>query len=263
VKVSVITACYNAQNTIEETIRSVLLQTHKDIEYIIIDGNSTDKTLEIVSKYENIVSKLISEKDSGVYNAMNKGISNATGDLVFFLNADDVFINETVVENFANYAKQTQAGLLLGNILMLNRYTGENYYEKQGFIDNFQLINSTIFHPATFFRREIFQKYGNYNENNKIVSDYEWYVNYFRNGGDYKYFDVPISVFSLGGLSSDEKHHEIHIKERKDVIKKYFSKNEINSINFFSKYAPRRSKKIKFRQKLANIGLNRTYKDAK
>jgi len=262
VKISVITACYNAENTIEETLKSVEKQTYKDVEYIVIDGNSTDKTLEIVDKYKNSVTKLVSEKDTGVYNAMNKGISFAAGDLLFFLNADDVFINENVLENFASFANKTKSGILLGNILLLNRYTGENYFEKQSFIDNFQLINSTIFHPATFFRREVFEKYGTYNENNKIVSDYEWYVNYFRNGGNYSYFDVPVSVFSLGGLSSDEKHHQIHLQERENVINKYFSKNEINSVLFFSKYLPRRSKKIKFRQKLAKLGLNKIYKEA-
>jgi len=260
-KVSIITACYNSENTIEETIRSIQKQTYKDIEYIIVDGASTDKTLQIIENYKDTVSKLISEPDTGVYNAMNKGIKASTGDLLFFLNADDIFINELVVEKFVEEAKKNIAGLLLGNILMLNRYTGEMYYENHKIVDKIRLMTSTIFHPATFFRKEVFEKYGLYNENNKIVSDYEWYINYFQNNGDYKYIDLPVSIFSLGGLSSDAKHKEIHTKEYAEVQNKYFSKQEIKNTDLLKKYFPRKINKIKFRKALEKLRLNKFYKE--
>lgn len=258
-KISIITACYNSEKTIEETVRSVVKQTHPDIEYIIVDGASKDKTLEVIDQYKHAVTTLISEPDSGVYNAMNKGINAATGDLLFFLNADDVFINEKVVKIFAQAAQKSTAGLILGDILLLNRYTGEMYYERQDIVDKIKLINSTVFHPATFFRREVFEKYGLYNENNKVVSDYEWYVNYFLNGGDYSYIDMPVSIFSLGGLSSDEKHNKIHTAERKAIKQKYFSKQELKNFEIFSKFFPRRINKPQFRKTLAKLGLNRMY----
>lgn len=258
-KVSIITACYNSESTIEETIRSVQKQTHKDIEYIIIDGASTDKTLEIINNYKDTVTKLISEHDTGVYDAMNKGIKAATGDLLFFLNADDVLINELVVEKFAEESQKTSAGLLLGNILMLNRYTGELYYEDHKIVDKIRLMISSIFHPATFFRKDVFEMYGLYNENNKIVSDYEWYVNYFQNGGNYKYINSPVSIFSLGGLSSNEKHKELHKKEYSEVQKKYFSKQEIKKTELLKKFFPRKINKIKFRKFLEKIKLNKFY----
>ena len=91
-KISVITVCYNSENTIERTIKSVLSQTYQDIEYIIVDGLSTDKTLEIVNKYKDKIAKIISEKDTGLYDAMNKGIDNASGEYLMFLNSDDCFI---------------------------------------------------------------------------------------------------------------------------------------------------------------------------
>ena len=260
-KVSVITACFNSEATIEETIRSVVKQTYEHIEYIIIDGSSTDKTLEIVDKYKDTVSKIISETDTGVYNAMNKGIKAATGDLLFFLNADDVFINELVVEKFVDEAKNNSAGLLLGNILMLNKYTGELYYEDHKIVDKIRLMTSSIFHPATFFRKETFEKYGLYNENNKIVSDYEWYVNYFQKGGDYKYIDLPISIFSLGGLSSDEKHKELHLNEYANVQSKYFSKQELKNTELLKKYFPRKINKIKFRKIISKWRLNFLYEE--
>ncbi len=259
-KVSIITACYNAEKTIEETIRSVVKQTYPDIEYIVIDGASKDKTLEIVNKYAGSVAKLVSEPDNGVYNAMNKGINASTGDLLFFLNADDVFINEKVVEIFAKEAETNNAGLLLGNILLLNRYTGEMYYEKHDIIDKIRLINSTIFHPATFFRKEVFKKYGLFNENNRIASDYEWYVNYFLNGGNYAYFNRPVSIFSLGeGLSSDSVHGNIHKTERQDIQRKYFSAKELKTTEFLTQIFPRKINKVKFRKFLAKSGINKIY----
>lgn len=260
-KVSIITACYNSESTIEETLRSIQKQTYKDIEYIVVDGASTDSTLQIVEKYKERVNKLVSEPDSGVYNAMNKGINSATGDLLFFLNADDVFINELVVEKFVEEARKTSTGLLLGNILMINRYTGEMYYENHKIVDKIRLMTSSIFHPATFFRKEVFEKYGLYNENNKIVSDYEWYVNYFQNGGDYKYIDSPISIFSLGGLSSNEKHQDLHSKEYNFIKNKYFSKQDIKNTDLLKKYFSRKINKIKFRKTLAKLGLNKFYKE--
>ena len=259
-KVSIITACYNSESEIENTLRSVQFQTYDDIEYIIIDGASSDRTLEIIDKYREITTKVISEPDSGVYNAMNKGINNSAGDLVFFLNAGDVFINETVVEKFANFAREKEAGILLGSILMLNRHTGENYFEKQEYIDKIQLIKKTVYHPATFFRSEVFEKYGKYNEELKIAADYEWYVNYFQNGGNYSYLDTPVSIFDLGdGLSSNAKTIEAHQQERQQILKKYFSQKELNQVRFLEKHFPRKINKHSFRKLLAKFSLNKFY----
>lgn len=263
-KVSIITACFNADKTIEETIRSVAKQTYPNIEYIIIDGASSDKTLEIVEKYRGIVSVLVSEPDSGVYNAMNKGIKAATGDLVFFLNADDVFINELVVEQFANFARDRNEGLILGNQILLDRNDGRVYHEKQALIDDIQLLKSTVFHPATFFRREVFDKYGQknglYNEDNKIASDYEWYLNYFvKNNGDYAYLDKPVSVFHMGGLSSDTEHGKIHKAERQKIQEKYFTSGQVRTYNILNNLFPRKINKISFRKTLAKLKFNKLY----
>ncbi len=259
-KVSVITACYNAEATIEDTIRSIAAQTYNNIEYIVVDGASKDYTPAILRKYEQNITKLISEPDSGVYNAMNKGIKAATGDLLFFLNADDVFINELVVEQFVEFAKERTERLILGNIVLLDKYTGKVYHEKQQLIDDIQLLKSTVFHPATFFRREVFEKYGLYNEENKIASDYEWYLNYFvKNNGDYAYLDFPVSIFSMSGLSSNEEHGKIHQDERKIIQKKYFTQKQIRTFEFLNKCCARKINKVSFRKNLAKIGLNRIY----
>lgn len=98
-KVSIITVCYNSQATIENTIKSVISQTHSDIEYIIVDGKSGDNTLEIVNKYQDKIAKVISEPDQGIYDAMNKGIKVATGDIVGILNSDDYYVDSEVVSH--------------------------------------------------------------------------------------------------------------------------------------------------------------------
>ncbi|HSA06003.1 MAG TPA: glycosyltransferase family 2 protein [Candidatus Gastranaerophilales bacterium] len=259
-KVSIITACYNAEKTIEETVRSVAGQTYKDIEYIIVDGASKDSTLSILEKYKDKISKLISEPDNGVFNAQNKGIKAATGDLIFILNADDVFINELVVEQFVNFTKNRTEEVILGDIILLDKYTGKVYHEKQQLIDDIQLLKSTVFHPATFFKREVFEKYGLYNEENRITSDYEWYVNYFRkNNGNYAYLDKPISVFSMSGLSSNEEHGKIHQTERNKIQEKYFSQKQIKIFKILNSLFSRKISKISFRKKLAKFGLNTIY----
>lgn len=260
-KVSIITACYNAENTIEETLRSVGKQTYSDIEYIIVDGASIDKTLEIVERYRDKISVLISEPDNGVYNAMNKGIKAATGDLLFFLNADDIFINELVVEQFVEYAQKCDSAIILGNILLIDKYDGRVYHEKQDFIDDIQLLKSTVFHPATFFRKEVFGKYGFYDEENKITSDYDWYLKYFaKNNGDYSYLEKPVSIFYMGGLSSDEKHGKIHKLEREKIQKKYFSDKQIKIFEILNKVFSRKINKVSFRKNLSKFGLNKIYK---
>ena len=108
-KVSIITIAYNADNSIEDTIKSVLSQSYNNIEYIIIDGNSSDNTLDICKKYSSKISKIVSEKDKGIYDAMNKGIAIATGDVIGILNADDFYLNDAIVESIVNKFKNTSA----------------------------------------------------------------------------------------------------------------------------------------------------------
>ena len=120
-KVSVITVCYNAEQHIEQAIQSVFSQTYKNIEYLIIDGKSTDGTLSIVNKYRARIDKIISEKDNGIYDAMNKGIQNASGDVMFFLNSDDRFYNYSIVETFVNkFSQDDKIGIVYGKVMPIN-----------------------------------------------------------------------------------------------------------------------------------------------
>jgi glycosyltransferase involved in cell wall biosynthesis len=105
-KVSIITVCFNIADTIEDTIRSVLSQDYQDIEYIVVDGGSTDGTLDVVGRYKNSIANVISEPDNGIYDAMNKGLSSSTGDIVATLNGDDVYAGKTTVSRMAEFIRQ-------------------------------------------------------------------------------------------------------------------------------------------------------------
>ncbi|MEM5831420.1 MAG: glycosyltransferase family 2 protein, partial [Candidatus Aenigmatarchaeota archaeon] len=114
-KISIITPSFNSEKTIEETIKSVLSQTYNDIEYLIIDGGSRDRTLEIVDKYKDKISKIVSEPDKGIYDGMNKGIKLATGEIVGILNSDDLYFDESVIENVMKAFKENQIDCLWGD----------------------------------------------------------------------------------------------------------------------------------------------------
>ena len=158
-KISIITVCFNSQKTIEETLKSVSSQTYNDVEYIVIDGKSQDSTVSIIKKYENIISKWISEPDKGLYDAMNKGINMATGDIIGILNSDDIFLNDNVLNEVARFHSNNAVEASIGNIVQINnkskiirRYTSKYWTPKKlkfGFMPP---------HPSIFFKRELFDK---------------------------------------------------------------------------------------------------------
>ena len=162
-KISIITVCYNSAATIEKTIKSLMAQTYRDIEYIVVDGDSNDSTLDIVKKYENQITKWISEPDNGLYDAINKGIAFATGDIIGVLNSDDIFTDNYVLENIAKFHLENSIDASVGNIMQFNKnqkivrkYSAENWRPdklKIGFMPA---------HPAIFFKRDLFEKFGYY-----------------------------------------------------------------------------------------------------
>lgn len=203
-KISIITVCYNSSTTIEKTILSVAGQTYKDIEYIIVDGNSNDNTVAIIKKHEDKVFKWISESDKGLYDAMNKGISMTTGDLIGILNSDDSFNSDTVVEQIADFHHQNNIDASTGNILQY-RENGEvvRYYFSKYWNPMKLTIGFMPPHPSIFFRRELFSKYGNYDIGFKIGADYELITRFFlKNKISWKYSGITTTAMRVGGLSS-------------------------------------------------------------
>lgn len=179
-KVSIITVCYNSGETIREAIESVIAQDYADIEYIVVDGGSTDSTLAIIDEYRASVSVLVSERDRGIYDAMNKGVARATGDVVGLLNSDDFYDSRTAISYVVAAFKNTPAAdVVFGDVVFvaaedLSRVT--RYYSSEAFKPWKLRFGWMPPHPATFVRNQIYKRFGDYSLDYKISSDYEIFV---------------------------------------------------------------------------------------
>jgi len=175
-KLSIITVCFNSVATIEDTIKSILTQDYKDFEYILVDGGSTDGTLEILAKYRNRIARCISEPDKGIYDAMNKGIRLSTGDIAATLNSDDVYADETIVGQMAEFIKNNDLDAAYGDLVYVDhdntsrvtRYWKVGEYKAGAFSRGW-----VIPHPTFFCRKQVFEKHGYFNENFQIAADFE------------------------------------------------------------------------------------------
>jgi len=207
IKVSVITVCYNAEKTISRTVKSVLSQKYSNVEYIIIDGASTDSTLDILNSYSNNEFKLISEKDNGLYDAINKGISLCTGDIIGLLHSDDIYPNENIISTVVSYFENDHFLEALSSSVEI--------FKTADFINPFRIYKANNFrkwqfkigiqppHPGFFITKEALNKVGFYRTQYRISGDFEWLLRAILiNKIVVKY--VPFtSVFMLdGGLSS-------------------------------------------------------------
>ncbi|MCK1986507.1 glycosyltransferase [Lysinibacillus fusiformis] len=223
-KISIITACYNAEKTIEQTIKSVINQTYDNIEYIIVDGASTDGTLDIVRKYEGQIDVIISEEDKGVYDAFNRGAKLASGEYILYLNADDYIISNDVIEGVSNFIKDNNNPILLyGGVLVVNECTGQKFgvNKKVTFVEIQD--GMMIPHQATFLSRNVLFEMGLFNEKYSIAADYDLLCKVYKKYNDcVVYYSKIISVFRAGGISSDFKNKEKLNKEKKDILDRHF-----------------------------------------
>jgi len=175
-RVSIITVCFNSAKTIEDTIKSVLTQTYKNIEYIIIDGGSTDNTLEIIQQYKDDIAVIVCEKDNGLYDAINKGIGLATGEIVANLNSDDFYIDNNVIGDVVAKFEQEKTALLYSDLYYVEaentdkvtRYWKSGIYTKGAFYKGWMPP-----HPTFFVKKEVYDKYGVFNLQLKSAADYE------------------------------------------------------------------------------------------
>jgi glycosyltransferase involved in cell wall biosynthesis len=173
--VSIITSVLNGGTTVEDTIKSILSQHYKNIEYIVIDGCSTDNTIAIIQKYRSSITHFLSEPDHGVYDAMNKGLNLASGDIIGFLNADDVYVDSHVIQNIVEKMQTAGADCCYGDLVYINNQTHKvtrlwksGEYKKGAFFHGWVLP-----HPVFFCKREIFTKFGGFNGDFQIAGDFE------------------------------------------------------------------------------------------
>lgn len=229
-KLSIITINYNDAAGLKKTLDSVAMQTCADFEHIIVDGASTDGSVDIICQYAdsqairrqgNEATRQVvwlSEPDTGIYNAMNKGVRMASGEYLLFLNSGDVLVDENVVYDFIASDKREDivaGGTLLGVDERLPKYPPE--------VLTYELfVTDSLMHAATFIRRELFEQYGLYNEQHRIVSDWEFFVKVLVNNNcTYTTIDRLISLFDTTGISNQSSHSTLHEQERREVIDRY------------------------------------------
>ena len=224
-KVSIITACYNREKTIFTAIESVRSQTYKNIEYIVVDGLSADKSMEIIKSNSDNIDIIISEKDTGIYNALNKGIINSTGDIIGLLHSDDFFYENKTLEKIVEIFETTDADVVYAN----GMYVDENDVSKVKRIYRSNTLKKIYFyfgwiplHTTIYVKKEIFEKYGLYKENFKIASDYEISLRWFTNNAIKKvFFDEWVVKMRLGGKSTDFKQQKVKSSEDLRIIYQY------------------------------------------
>lgn len=203
-KITVITVCFNSVKTIERTIKSVLAQNYSELEYIIIDGGSTDGTLDIIRKYKENLSVWISEPDDGLYDAMNKGLAKATGEVFAFLNSDDYY-TENVLERVNEYFKTDDVDMVSGNMYICAEGTVKKaVYDKS---NRENLFFGVVYpHPALFAKRELYIKYGGFDTSYKIAADSDWVMKVCLNGAKVICVEDYFTYFSDGGISSRKQY---------------------------------------------------------
>jgi glycosyltransferase involved in cell wall biosynthesis len=233
IKLSIITINYNNRDGLEKTIRSVIDQRFTDFEFIVIDGGSTDGSVDNIRKYENKINYWCSEKDAGIYNAQNKGIKKAKGEYCLFLNSGDFLYNEDVLNKI--FSKKFHDDIIYGDMI-IDYGNGKLVYGPQPKKISFEyLIHTTLWHPVSFIKRELFDKFGNYNEELKIISDYEFFVKTILVGKvSTRHIEMAVAVFNTAGIGSSSEHDAAHQSERRYVQEKYFSKAEIDAAKSYN-----------------------------
>ena len=235
-KISVITPSLNCVKYIEKAIQSVKIQSYPEIEYLVIDGCSTDGTIDIINRYRDDIDYFISENDSGIYNAMNKGIKNASGDVLFFLNADDQFCDGNVVSDIMHYFNsQNGLDLVYGNVL-LDMPRGITRWHQNPELSRKSLAGNTISHQSIFAKKEIFIRTNGFSENYRIVSDFEWLMKLAHSNIKSMHIERDITLVSTAGLSHTTEWED----ERITAMRNYYTPAEI----FLWRRLPRKMKSM-------------------
>ena len=211
-KISIITTCYNREKTIGQAIESVIGQDYPDIEYIVVDGASKDHSPSVISGYRDRISRIISEPDHGMYEAINKGIRAATGDVVGLLHSDDFLINPHIISDMADAFQRTGADIIYGDGLFVDPADTDKVIRdwKSGSYRKWKVRCGWLpLHPTVYIRREALERYGLYDETYKIAADSDFLVRYLLETDlKVEYLDRYILKMRMGGLSTDKRRRK-------------------------------------------------------
>lgn len=220
-KITVVTVVYNAAELIEQTIKSIICQSYSNIEYIVFDGLSNDGTVDIIRKYDKDISFWVSEKDTGIYDAMNKGLKKASGDFIIFINAGDMFYSSQTLEKIP-FKLYPNADVFYGETVIIDDKSGDEL----GLRKKRPPINLSwkhyrkgmvVCHQSIFIRKSITSEY---NSNFKLSADVEWVILALKKAKEVIYTETIIAKFLTGGASRVQQ--KLSLKERFMVMRKYF-----------------------------------------
>lgn len=219
-KISIITASFQCAETIEDCIKSIVNQTYSHMEHIIIDGGSRDGTLDVIKKYNHKIAKLVSERDSGIYYAINKGLKNATGDIIGILNSDDLYMDGNVIEDVVNAISKNNVDACYGDLLYVEREDADKVvrvwnagaYDRKSFRKGWMPP-----HPAFFVKRSVYEKYGMFNTDFPIAADYELMLRFlYKYNVSTAYIPRVLVKMRTGGKSKPDL-----IRITKNMIENY------------------------------------------
>lgn len=218
-KVSIITVTYNSAKTLERTIRSVQEQTYQEIEHIIVDGASTDGTLDIIRANEKGIARYVSEPDEGIYDAINKGLKMATGSIIGLLNSDDVLANEFVIEQIVRTMRREKADIVYGDLVYVDREDDDKivrYWRSNKFKRRQLYFGWMPPHPTLYVRRQIYEDNGLYSTALRISADYDFMLRILRHDKYKKAYIPQVLVrMAMGGISN-RNLRTIMLKTRED-----------------------------------------------
>ena len=225
-KLSVITINYNNASGLKKTLKSVVTQKNIDFEYLVIDGGSKDESLALIHENENHINYWVSESDSGIYNAMNKGIKKAQGEYCLFLNSGDYLLDETILSKV--FSNPVDADILYGELLFDYGKEGKRLHKRPEKLSPLHLFHDNIWHPASFIRRSLFSQIGLYNEAYKIAADYDFFFHAIViQKVTTSYLPYAISIYDTSGLSTLPENYEKVAFERNQIHQQYLKPEEI------------------------------------
>lgn len=200
-KISIVTITYNSESTLEETIKSVVVQNYPNLEYIIIDGGSKDRTLSIVDKYKDYISYVVSEPDKGISDAFNKGVKAATGDMIGLINSDDLLYDGAL--KALSEAFDPTVDVYRGRTVIWNSALNSKLSIEPSMVFKLGHPIKAVNHQSTFITPQAYKKWGYYRENFKYMMDADILHRLYRNGAKFKKIDYDLSIFRVGGTTND------------------------------------------------------------
>ncbi len=216
-RITIITVSFNSASHIEEAIKSVIKQSYDNYEYIVIDGGSTDGTVEIIKKYIDDISFFVSEPDKGISDAFNKGILHSTGDMIGIVNSDDQLLDENVLEKVAQYYSP-DIDLYRGSEIVRNFDTGYEYLLKPTMTIHKSPLTFHVCHMAMFIGKQAIDKYGVYDIDFRYSMDKELVYRYLYNGAKSVEMDVVVGLFRLGGVSQSKSNSKKRRSESAQIV---------------------------------------------